>query len=151
MTDSADIRNLSTTNLDIIGDLNITGDFNYSKLGCDMYDGSSYSVYYGINSSSTLTLYHIKPFNLIFFRLYISGFTSAVSAANSYDTYLKLTSAFYPSINTALSCSALKDCSALLNTSGELRIVPRDGFTTGNAVYVSGVYPLSSSSYLYQP
>lgn len=150
MTDSADIRSLTTTSMNIVGDLSITGKIDSSNLGCDMYDGSSYSTFFSPASSGSLTLYHIKPFNLIFFRLYISGFTSSVSAANSYDTYLKLTSTFYPSINTALSCTSIKDCSALLNTSGELRVCARDGFSTSNALYVSGVYPLSSSSYLYQ-
>lgn len=150
MTDSADIRNLTTTSMNIIGDLSLTGKIDSSNLGCDQYNGSSYSTFFSPVSSGTLTLYHIKPFNFIFFRLYISGFNSTVSAANSYDTYLSLTSAFYPSINTALSCTSIKDCSALLNTSGELRVCPRDGFSTGNIVYISGFYPLSSSSYLYQ-
>ena len=150
MADTANIRNLTTTSMDIIGDLNITGNLNSSRIGCDQYNGSSYSTFLSPVSSGTLTLYHIKPFNFIFFRLYISGFTATVDAANSYDTYLSLSPTFYPSINTALSCTSIKDCSALLNTSGELRVCPRDGFTTGNIVYISGFYPLSSSSSLYQ-
>ena len=136
--------------MSIVGDLSITGKINSSNLGCEMYDGSSFSTFFSPASSGSLTLYHIKPFNLIFFRLYISGFTSTVSPANSYDTYLQVISPFYPSINTALSCTSVKDCSALINTSGELRVCARDGFSTSNALYVSGVYPLSSSSFLYQ-
>lgn len=138
---------LSASSADIAGDLSITGSLNCSKLGCDIYNIGS--IFYSRICDCTANLYHIKPFNLIVLRIYVSGLYTALTADTSYNTIATLNSQFYPAANVALSNSAIKDCSVLLNTSGEIRVCAREGLTTSNALYLTGIYPLSSSSSIY--
>lgn len=94
-------------------------------------------------------LYVLKPFNLVFMRLYITGFTEAITASTSAFTACTFADNYKPAGNIALSCYGTKDTNALINSDGALRMRPRDGLATGSELHISGIYPLSSSSDLY--
>ena len=100
--------------------------------------------------SHTAYAYVLNPFNMVFLRLYISGLSSAVSASTNYNTLCTLDGKFAPPGNIALTISSAKQAGVLINTSGDIRVIAPDGLTTGTQMYISGLYPLSSSSELYQ-
>lgn len=94
-------------------------------------------------------IYIIKPFNLVYLRAYFAGLASDIASSNTYTTLCTLKEKFKPSASVALFGSAVKDFSVVLKSTGNIDIVPRNGFSTANALYVSGVYFLDSNSELY--
>lgn len=103
----------------------------------------------GITTSATGYVYLLKPFNLVYIRLYINGFSASQSAGTSAITAFTLDDRFKSSTNTALSCYGVKSTEALINSNGQIRLRPRDGLVTSSELYISGIYPLSSESDLY--
>lgn len=101
------------------------------------------------NSNYSGYIYLLNPFNLVYVRFYIDGLSNAVSASNNYTTLFTINEDFKPASHTALCGSNAKDFSVLINTSSQIRVIPREGFTTASNIYISGVYPLSSNSSLY--
>lgn len=132
-------------------DTNIEGILKASNLGVESYPIASNLSETGVATSVSGHFYILKPFNLVFVRMYVAGFTEAISASSSSAiTLCTIGTNFRPADNTPLIGHSVKDVNVLLNTSGNIRIVPRDGFATSNDLYISGVYPLSSNSAYYE-
>ncbi|MGM9543610.1 MAG: hypothetical protein ACI3T9_01370 [Romboutsia timonensis] len=143
---------LSATSAAIEGDLTVSGSINCNHIGADLYSGTSYLSSTGkmaSGGSHTARFYVLKPFNMVFMQIYINGLTAAVTASTSYATFCTVNSDLAPAYYSALSISSIKECAGLINTSGEVRISPRGGFTTGNDIYISAFYKLNSSSPYY--
>ena len=105
--------------------------------------------YVSTDGSHGFGLYLIKPFNLIYFRMYIASLSSDIEASNKYITLCTLKDMFKPHGTVALSVCAVKNASAMVRTTCEISIVPRDGFSTTNAIVISGIYRLHSDSELF--
>lgn len=94
-------------------------------------------------------VYHLKGMNFIFIRAIISNWKEAVSAGADAFTALKLKADYAPPANTALASYGSRNLAALMNTDAHIRITPYDAIATTTDLYISGFYPISSSSSLY--
>ena len=133
-------------------DVEIVGDIKASNLGRTVYSGMELIIDKGLLSSSDNSyayFYLLKPFNLVFVRFRFDGLSSAVSASTSYTTLCTFDERFKPGGATALSVSGGNNCDVLVNDSGQVRVVPKNGLSTSQNIYISGMYSLSSSSSLY--
>ena len=94
-------------------------------------------------------VYHLKGMNFIFFRAIISNWKEAVSAGADAFSAIKLKDEYKPAANTALASYGSRNLVALMNVDAHIRITPHDAIATTTDLYISGFYPLSSSSSLY--
>lgn len=132
--------------------VDIMGNISAGNLGRNVYSGTDIIVDAGYLSSSethSVRFYILKPFNLVYFRGYINGISSAISSSNDRFTMCTFDERFTPAYNTALSCYSANEIEALINTDCQLRVRARDNLSTGSIFYISGMYPLSSVSELY--
>lgn len=135
--------------------VNIDGDISASNLGRTIYSGTDLITDTGLLSTATdanhvIKFYLLKPFNLVYFRMYVNGLKNNVDASTEYTTLCTVDSRFKPAARIALSVTTIRDCSILINDSCQIRVVPRNGFASTNVLYISGIYPLSSDSSLYE-
>ena len=133
-------------------DVEVVGSIKASNLGRTVYSGMDLIIDKGLLSSSENSyayFYLLKPFNLVFVRFRFDGLSSAVSASTSYTTLCTFDERFKPGGATALSVSGGNNCDVLVNDSGQVRVVPRNGLSTSQNIYISGMYSLNSSSSLY--
>ena len=132
--------------------VNILGNIYASNLGRNTYSGIELITDIGYLSTSgnhSIRFYVIKPFNLVFVRIYIEGFSSVISASKDVFITCKIDERFRPAYNTPLSCFSFNNTEAIINTNGELKLRPLEGFTTSSTLYLGGLYPLNSSSELF--
>ena len=94
-------------------------------------------------------VYHLKGMNFIYFRAIISNWKEAVSAGADAFSAIKLKDEYKPAANTALASYGSRNIAALMNVDANIRITPHDAIATTTDLYISGFYPLSSSSSLY--
>lgn len=133
-------------NVDIVGNLNA------SNLGRTVYSGMDKIIEKSKLSSSENSFayfYILKPFNLVYVRFRFDGLASAISATTNYTTLCTFDDRFKPSGATPLTVSGGNGCDVLVNNSGELRVVPRNGLSKDQNMYISGIYSLNSNSSLY--
>lgn len=145
--------------IEITGDLSVTGNVsagsfgNQGTVGATAINGDNYYFSTGILSnggSHTFTFYLLKPFNLVFLRGYVSGLSKTVSSSTSFVDLCKFQPDLGAASNTALAISTSSNCSGIINLDGTIKIRPLGGLTTGSQLFISGVYPLSTSSSFYQ-
>ena len=146
--------NVGQTFIDRTGDLSVDGNIEADNIGRVVYTTfgnvvSSKGIMHSTNTHS-VSLYHLKGLNLVFFRLYVNGLSAEQAASTSYITLCTLDSKFKPAYNTALNICSVKDTCALINSDCQIRIIPREGFGAGAVLYISGFYALSSQSELFQ-
>lgn len=146
--------NVGQTFIDRTGDLSVNGNIEADNIGRTVYSTfgnvvTGKGILHSTNTHS-VSLYHLKGLNLVYFRLYVNGLSAEQAASSSYITLCTLDSKFKPAYNTALNICSVKDTCALINADCQIRVIPRDGLGTGAVLYISGFYALSSQSELYQ-
>ena len=135
--------------------VNVDGKVNASNIGRTVYSGVNLITDKGLLSTTTdanhgIYFYLLKPFNLVYFRMYVDGLKSDISASNDYTTLCTVDARFKPPSAISLSATARNGCDAVINTSCEIRIIPRGGLSTSSSIYISGILPLDSDSSLYE-
>lgn len=141
-------------NVNMKQNLEVDGLITGTYFGRDVYSGENIiNTSKSINSKMNkyyLRAYVINPFNLVYFRMRINGLTSVIEATSSgYETLLTLKSALKPAFETAFATSGGVNCDIKIDKNGVIGLRPYSNVTTGSDIYISGVYPLDSSSPLY--
>ena len=132
--------------------VDIAGNISAANLGRSVYSGSELITDYGAistNAEINISFYVIYPFNLVYFRLYVYGLTADIAAKEAWSVFAKIDNKFKPAYNTALATGGMRGSDAMLSTTNEIRIIPRNGVGATSNIYINGIYPLSSSSELY--
>lgn len=140
-------------NINVSKNLQIDGVLTASNLKIEKYTGMDTILsdfgYVSTDGSHGCGIYIIRPFNLIYLRMYIASLSSDIQSSNKYITLCTLKEKFKAHATVALSASAIKDLSVVVKSTCEISIVPRDGFSTTNAISIAGIYMLHPDSELY--
>ena len=132
-------------------DVNVDGLIKGEHFGRDIYAGKNNCIMDtgNLTDDFKVRIYLIKPFNFVYFRMYVNGLATKYDA--SLDSYIlcHLRGEFSPAYWTPFAVSGGRNCDVLIDTNGRLQLKAWDDVPTTARIYISGFYPLSSDSPLY--